>query len=89
MLGELTDRSNQGRAFAGLTVAYRVGQIIGLPIGGYLAHPEINFPRVFGEEGIIGFGGFWKRWPYVLPCVVGGTGTIAIVIVGYFVLEEV
>ncbi|PAV19860.1 MFS general substrate transporter [Pyrrhoderma noxium] len=40
MLSELTDRSNQGQVFALFGVAYKVGQILGQPIGGLLSHPE-------------------------------------------------
>ncbi|GJJ06655.1 hypothetical protein Clacol_000850 [Clathrus columnatus] len=80
VLGECTDRSNQGKAFQFLTIAYRVGQIVGLPLGGILAHPERNFP-IFRSK-------FWISYPFALPCFVASGFAIIIVFLTYFVLEE-
>ncbi|KAF8311040.1 MFS general substrate transporter [Clavulina sp. PMI_390] len=64
MLGELTDKSTQDQAFVGLILSYRIGQIVGLPIGGFLAHPERTWAKLFD-------GGFWRDYPFALPCFVG------------------
>lgn len=82
MIGELTDRSNQNMAFAGLTLSYRLGQIIGLPLGGFLSHPERHAPVLFG-------GPFWRAYPFVLPCLVGAAFASISVLLGCVYLEEV
>jgi len=80
MLAELTDKSNQATAFTGLSVSYRIGQSIGQPIGGLLAHPERR-SEFFDTP-------FWREYPFSLPCFVAAGTAGIIVIVGYFSLEE-
>jgi len=63
MVGEMTDKTNQSAAFTGLAVTYRLGQIVGLPLGGFLSHPERNW-QIFRRP-------FWLSYPYALPCFVG------------------
>ncbi|KAG8688077.1 hypothetical protein FRC11_006107 [Ceratobasidium sp. 423] len=60
MVGEITDRSNQDTAFSMMNVSYRLGQIIGLPLGGLLAHPERRW-KAFQTP-------FWNEYPFILPC---------------------
>ncbi|KAF9518491.1 hypothetical protein BS47DRAFT_1358788 [Hydnum rufescens UP504] len=74
MAGEITDR--------GITITYRLGQIIGLPLGGFLAHPERQFPNTFFD------GPFWQKYPFVLPCFVGAAFALFAVVLGSFFLEE-
>ncbi|KAF8590896.1 MFS general substrate transporter [Ramaria rubella] len=80
MIGEITDKSNQSQAFQWFTIAYRAGQIIGLPLGGILAHPARNFSFFQGR--------FWYEYPFSLPCFVAAAFALFFVIVGYFTLEE-
>lgn len=82
MIAEMTDRSNQSIAFTGLGISFRTGQIIGLPLGGYLSHPERLNPVIFG-------GPFWAAYPFALPCFVGAGVTIIAVILGLVFIEEV
>ncbi|KAF8321241.1 MFS general substrate transporter [Clavulina sp. PMI_390] len=82
MLGELSDKSNQAQAFAGLMVSYRIGQIVGLPIGGFFAHPERHWPGGVFESD------FWQRYPFALPCFVGAGFAALAVLAGSFFLEE-
>lgn len=82
MIGELTDRSNQNVAFTRLTISYRLGQIVGLPLGGFLSHPERHAPFLFG-------GAFWRAYPFVLPCFVGAFFAGGAVLLGYIYLDEV
>ncbi|KAF8323817.1 MFS general substrate transporter, partial [Clavulina sp. PMI_390] len=76
MVGELTDRSNQSIAFNALTLTYRIGQIVGLPLGGFLAHPERHFPdSIFSSP-------FWLKYPFLFPCLVGAAIACGAVILG-------
>ncbi|KAF8556128.1 MFS general substrate transporter [Imleria badia] len=61
MLGELTDRTNMAQGFALLPIAWSVGMTLGPVIGGTLARPQDNFPRLFSSP-------FWGDFPYFLPC---------------------
>lgn len=80
MLSELTDRSNQGKVFAAFGVAYKIGQILGQPIGGILSHPERNFSMFQGQ--------FWEAYPYALPCLFSATFALLGAAVGCFTLQE-
>ncbi|EJD50550.1 MFS general substrate transporter [Auricularia subglabra TFB-10046 SS5] len=64
MAGEMVPREHHGLAFAGMGMSYRIGQIVGLPMGGFLAHPERHL-------GVFFSGQFWKDYPFSLPCFVG------------------
>jgi MFS family permease len=81
MTGELTSRSNQGTAFSIMNVSYRLGQIIGLPLGGLLAHPERRW-NTFDTP-------FWREYPFLLPCLVGASFAIISVGFGIVFVEEV
>lgn len=63
-------------------VAYRTGQTIGLPIGGFLAHPERQWPRAFDND-------FWRTYPYDLPCFVGAGTAFFAVFWGMIFVKEV
>ncbi|KAL9081180.1 MAG: hypothetical protein Q9157_000271 [Trypethelium eluteriae] len=43
-LGEITDRSNQSRAFTYLPVVYGIGGITGPIVGGLLVNPDLTYP---------------------------------------------
>ncbi|EJC98142.1 MFS general substrate transporter [Fomitiporia mediterranea MF3/22] len=80
MLTEAIEKSQQGLAFSGLVIAYRMGQIIGQPMGGLLAHPERNF-TLFDTP-------FWRKYPFAFPCFIASTFAIVAVAYGYLVMEE-
>ena len=81
MATELTDKSNQSIAFSGLGASYRIGQIVGHPLGGWLVHPERRW-ALFQAP-------FWYQYPFALPCFVAAAiGTVS-VILGCFTLQEV
>ena len=61
---------------------YRLGQVVGQPIGGFLAHPERQWPKVFS-------GKFWAKYPFSLPCFVGAGFALSAVAYAAIVLEEV
>ncbi|BGP15425.1 hypothetical protein JCM10213v2_003393 [Rhodosporidiobolus nylandii] len=82
-LGEITDESNQGRAFSFLPLAWSLGSVIGPLLGGYLSHPSSSFPSIplFQHP-------FFLANPYALPCLVGALFPAAGAIIGFFFLEE-
>jgi hypothetical protein len=81
MSTELADRDSEANIANWLSMAYRIGQIVGQPIGGILAHPEKAFPKLFG-------GAFWRAYPYALPCFVGAGYAFLIAVLGSLVLRE-
>ncbi|KAL5482742.1 hypothetical protein ACEPAI_9336 [Sanghuangporus weigelae] len=80
MLTESIEKSQQGFAFSGSVIAYRMGQIVGQPMGGLLAHPERNF-KIFDTP-------FWREYPFALPCFISSLFAIFGVIFAYFFTEE-
>jgi MFS family permease len=82
MIANTLFRTNQGTAFSALTLAYRVGQMVGLPIGGFLAHPERHFPSVFNTA-------FWLYYPFLLPCLAGAGFALLGATLGLIFLKEV
>ncbi|GAA5872088.1 hypothetical protein JCM1840_006316 [Sporobolomyces johnsonii] len=82
VLGEITDESNQGRAFSFLPLAWSLGSVIGPLLGGYLSHPAENFPRLFGHSA------FLIANPYFLPCLIGALFPFLGAVIGFFFLEE-
>jgi MFS family permease len=77
MLGELTDSTNMAQGFALLPMAWSVGMTLGPVIGGTLARPQDNFPRLFSSP-------FWAEFPYFLPC--GVTAGFALLTFGAILL---
>ncbi|GAA5866645.1 hypothetical protein JCM8547_002708 [Rhodosporidiobolus lusitaniae] len=82
MMGEITDESNQGRAFSFLPLAWSLGSVIGPLLGGYLSHPAETFPSLFGRST------FFLAHPYALPCLVGALFPLSSALIGFFYLEE-
>ncbi|BGP39315.1 hypothetical protein JCM10449v2_003253 [Rhodotorula kratochvilovae] len=82
VLGEITDESNQGRAFSFLPLAWSLGSVIGPLLGGYLSHPADHFPRLFGHSTFV------RENPYALPCLIGALFPLLGAIVGFLFLEE-
>ncbi|KAG1738443.1 major facilitator superfamily domain-containing protein [Suillus paluster] len=60
-MAELTDSTNMAQGSALLQVFWRVGTFVGPLIGGMLARPQDNWPRLFAHA-------FWSKYPYFLPC---------------------
>ncbi|CAG8720079.1 4851_t:CDS:2, partial [Acaulospora colombiana] len=81
MATELSDRDSETYIVNWISMAYRIGQIIGQPVGGVLAHPEKTFPKLFG-------GAFWRAYPYALPCFVGAGYAFLIAVLAALILRE-
>lgn len=76
-LGEITDRSNQGRAFTYLPVIYGIGGITGPLVGGLLVLPDDPFKE-----------GKTNPYPYLLPNVFSAAILLIDLIVASIWLEE-
>lgn len=66
---DLTDPTNEGRAYAILGFAWGFGGIAGPIFGGVLEHPADKFPAIFGGVEL------FVQYPYLLPCLVGASFT--------------
>ncbi|KAF1812692.1 MFS general substrate transporter [Eremomyces bilateralis CBS 781.70] len=76
VLGELTDRSNQGRAFTYLPVVYGLGGITGPTVGGMLVN------LVDDDDG------FWGTYPYLPPNIFSATILLVDFGLACWLLEE-
>lgn len=66
---DLTDPTNEGRAYAILGFAWGFGGILGPILGGVLEHPVEKYPFLFGNVEL------FKQYPYLLPCLAGASFT--------------
>lgn len=76
-LGEITDRSNQSKAFVYLPVIYGIGGITGPALGGMLVFQENPFKR--GQR---------NPYPYLLPNIFSASILVVDLILTAFFLEE-
>ncbi|QRV77495.1 major facilitator superfamily transporter [Ceratobasidium sp. AG-Ba] len=81
-VGEITDETNQGAAFAYLPLAWLIGSLVAPALGGLLSHPVERYPSIFHSFTLL------ERYPYLLPCLAGAILSSAGVIAGIFFLEE-
>ncbi|KAF9453281.1 MFS general substrate transporter [Macrolepiota fuliginosa MF-IS2] len=82
VLGELTDQSNQTLAFPIYGLFWPLGSIVGPLIGGTLANPADQYPRLFGSFD------FLIRYPYFLPCFFSGFLALCTTLITYSFLRE-
>ncbi|KAG9245527.1 major facilitator superfamily domain-containing protein [Calycina marina] len=76
-LGEITDRSNQSKAFTYLPIIYGLGGITGPALGGLLVLEENPFQK--GEK---------NAYPYLLPNMVAALLLLIDLVITGFFLEE-
>ena len=76
-LGEITDRSNQSRAFTYLPVIYGLGGITGPIVGGLLVWKENPFKK-----------GSPNPYPYLLPNLVSAAVLIVDLVIAMMFMEE-
>ncbi|EIN12458.1 MFS general substrate transporter [Punctularia strigosozonata HHB-11173 SS5] len=67
LFAEISDSTNQARAFSFFAFASNIGLMVGPLIGGAFAEPEDAWPGTFGRIG------FLRTYPYALPCLVSGS----------------
>ena len=83
MVGEISDTSNQARAYSLLPLMAGLGASLGPLIGSIFAHPAERFPKVFGDFELL------KTYPYLLACLVAALNSLASATFGFFYLNEV
>lgn len=66
---DLTDETNESRAYAKMGFFWGMGGIVGPIIGGVLEHPAQKYPWLFGKSRIL------TVYPYLLPCTVASLFT--------------
>jgi MFS family permease len=81
-LSEITDDSNQARAFAWLGVSGGIVRLVGPALGGFLAQPATKWPSVFSADG------FFGQFQFVLSCALGFVVAIVALVLTWFFLEE-
>eukprot|EP01112_Ceratiomyxa_fruticulosa_P019085 TRINITY_DN618_c0_g1_i1.p1 TRINITY_DN618_c0_g1~~TRINITY_DN618_c0_g1_i1.p1 ORF type:complete len:585 (+),score=111.21 TRINITY_DN618_c0_g1_i1:372-2126(+) len=84
MMGEITDSTNQARAFSIVGIVWSIGGIVGPLIGGVLSSPSQKYPSIF--KGSI--GRFFELHPFLLPNMISSLMSICGFLLGVFVLEE-
>lgn len=82
-MAEMTDETNEARAFALLPMCWTIGQVIAPVIGGYLANPVERYPAIFGGSRL------FEEYRYLLPCLVAGAFPVMGALIGSVVLKEV
>ncbi|KAJ3207582.1 hypothetical protein HDU67_007373 [Dinochytrium kinnereticum] len=81
-LSEITDQTNQGKAFGVLGVARAVGLVVGPAVGGLLSQVDEKYPETFPP------GSLFARFPYAIPCLIGGIISGIGFVASVFILEE-
>ncbi|KAF2832421.1 MFS general substrate transporter [Ophiobolus disseminans] len=72
------DKKHQPRAFLAPPLVFNSGRVVALAVGGCLADPVDNLPRLFGPEGVFNLsknskGVAWALdYPYALPALFNG-----------------
>ncbi|KAJ4480152.1 member of major facilitator superfamily multidrug-resistance, DHA1 sub-family [Lentinula aciculospora] len=82
VMAEMTDSTNIAQAYAYMPIAWSTGGVMGPMIGGALARPADQFPRLFGDNE------FLKKYPYFLPCAVPATFSAIAWLVTFLFVEE-
>ncbi|KAI9591301.1 major facilitator superfamily domain-containing protein [Syncephalis fuscata] len=82
MVAEISDKTNQARAFSFIPLSFVMGSIFGPLIGGILADPAHQYPDTIGKIPIL------RQYPYLLPCIVCASIAFVGFIMAFLFLEE-
>ncbi|KAL3696231.1 hypothetical protein R1sor_010307 [Riccia sorocarpa] len=80
---EVCNEENQAWGVSTITTSWNLGLIIGPAMGGYLARPAVNFPRMFSPNG------FFSRYPYILPSLIQAVFALFGMVIVFFMPETV
>ncbi|PVG02253.1 major facilitator superfamily MFS-1 [Serendipita vermifera] len=69
-VANVTDPTNEGRAYAIMGFAWGLGGVLGAIIGGVFESPAKNYPQLFGKVQL------FIDYPYLLPCAVASSITL-------------
>ena len=86
-LGEITDRTNQARAFSFVGMTFGLGSIIGPCIGGLLARPCQQYPDFMAlmPQVVVQF---LNKFPFILPNLFVAMCSLTALVIGAFKLDE-
>jgi len=86
-LGEITDRTNQARAFSFVGMTFGLGSIIGPCIGGLLARPCQQYPDFMAllPQVVVQF---LNKFPFILPNLFVAMCSLIALVIGAFKLDE-
>ncbi|KAF2841362.1 MFS general substrate transporter [Patellaria atrata CBS 101060] len=82
MISENSTPKTQARAFGFFAFAGNLGIMLGPVIGGVLEEPAKQYPRIFGNIGLL------KEYPYALPTLFTGVMTAISALVNAIYLKE-
>jgi MFS family permease len=71
----------QPRAFATIPLMWNIGSVLGPLLGGFLANPARQYPKIFGNIQ------FFKTFPYALPNFAGSIVFIIGITTGFLFLK--
>lgn len=80
-LGEITDRSNQSRAFTYLPVVYGIGAVTGPIVGGLLVHKAAPLGLLSEEDGE-------PKYPYLAPNLLSAAILMVDLFIAMIFMEE-
>ncbi len=81
MVSEVCDDTNMATGFSLIGLLGGLARLTSPAIGGFLAEPASQYEALRGVVWL-------ERWPYALPCVVGGViAAVSLVLVGVFLKE--
>ncbi|EGC30056.1 hypothetical protein DICPUDRAFT_41990 [Dictyostelium purpureum] len=82
MLGEITDSTNQAKAFSFIGLSWGVGGIVAPLIGGYTSNICVKHPNAFSPDSFV------CRFPYLFPNIICVLFSLLGLCLGYFYLQE-
>ncbi|KAL7410606.1 major facilitator superfamily domain-containing protein [Mrakia frigida] len=83
VLGEITDKTNEGRVFPLWSICWDLSLMIGPIMGGMLVSPAIQYPHC-----ILARIPFLKTFPYFLPCFAASCLSFISFLLVWFFLDE-
>eukprot|EP00818_Percolomonas_sp_WS_P007897 CAMPEP_0117456522 /NCGR_PEP_ID=MMETSP0759-20121206/11921_1 /TAXON_ID=63605 /ORGANISM="Percolomonas cosmopolitus, Strain WS" /LENGTH=368 /DNA_ID=CAMNT_0005249865 /DNA_START=656 /DNA_END=1763 /DNA_ORIENTATION=- len=88
-LSEVTDKTNQAKAFSYIGLSFGIGQFLGPLMGGTLALPVETYPSLFlPSSPLYPIKSFLEYFPFFLPNFVIFLVTLCGTIIGLFLLNE-